>query len=36
MTIRNTLTEIYPDFQFMGTRQLGTKYVLFSLLVLQP
>lgn len=28
MTIRNTLTEIYPDGQFMGTRQLGTKYVL--------
>lgn len=28
MTIRNTLTEIYPDLQFMGTRQLGTKYVL--------
>lgn len=22
MTIRNTLTEIYPDGQFMGTRQL--------------
>lgn len=28
MTIRNTLTGIYPDGQFMGTRQLGTKYVL--------
>ena len=28
MTIRNTLTGIYPDLQFMGTRQLGTKYVL--------
>ena len=28
MTIRNTLTEIYPDLQFMGTRRLGTKYVL--------
>ena len=28
MTIRTTLTEIYPDGQFMGTRQLGTKYVL--------
>ena len=23
MTIGNTLTEIYPDGQFMGTRQLG-------------
>lgn len=28
MAIRNTLTEIYPNLQFMGTRQLGTKYVL--------
>lgn len=28
MTIRTTLTEIYPDLQFMGTRRLGTKYVL--------
>ena len=28
MTIRDTLTEIYPDLQFMGTRRLGTKYVL--------
>jgi len=28
MTIRTTLTEIYSDGQFMGTRQLGTKYVL--------
>lgn len=28
MTIRNTLTGIYPDGQFMGIKQLGTKYVL--------
>lgn len=28
MTIRDTLQSTYPDSQFMGTRQLGTKYTL--------
>ena len=28
MTIRSTLQGAYPDFQFMGTRRLGAKYML--------
>lgn len=28
MTIRDTLQSAYPDYQFMGTRRLGSKYTL--------